>query len=156
MIASIITQVNLRRSYGCTKVGICEGRASSVRRSTLSGGCLGIAHSRRACTSQTWGTRLGESYSPRDGGWNSILNPIVINDVSRRPDVASRPLGRICDSQDFPGAMTPLPLSLSPPGGAYIVACSLRKVPHEFLVGHEHRNSCRRRTFPSRDNLRIY
>jgi len=29
MIASIITRVNLRRGYGRTKAGICEGRASS-------------------------------------------------------------------------------------------------------------------------------
>lgn len=35
----------------------------------------------------------------------------MINDVSRRPDVASRPLGRICDSRDFPGATTSLPSS---------------------------------------------
>lgn len=37
----------------------------------------------------------------------------MINDVSHRPDVASRPLGRICDSRDFPGATTSLPSSSS-------------------------------------------
>jgi len=42
---------NIRRPYVLT------------RRSTSSGGCLSMAHSRRACTSQTQGTRLDERYT---------------------------------------------------------------------------------------------